>query len=148
MHRRLLVRALNEATLSFEAACGQGLGGVPREALLIDDDQVQLVFEEICASTAPMAIVDGEVAALGPGDYFLATRGLGHVEDDGDAILVVVPLNSLMCIGCIGRDQAVSLGCILGWLEILQWIDRWSRLRCVVQVHIEHRRRAIRGSLW
>ena len=118
MHRCLLVRALNETTLSFEAACGQGLGGIPRETLLINDNQVQLVFKKICACTAPVAIVDGKVAALRPGYHILATGGFGHVEDDGDAVLIVIPLDALVRIGSVGRDQAMSLGCILGWLKV------------------------------
>ena len=56
-----------------------------------------------------MAIVDGEITALGPCRHILSGGWLGHVEDDGDTILIIIALYALMRIGCIRGDQSMSL---------------------------------------
>ena len=126
MHRRLLISILNEAALSLEAPSGQCLSGVPWETLLIDNDQVKLVLEEVGAGAATVAIVDREVAALRPDRHVLARGGFRHVEDDGDSILIIVALNTLMRIRRVRSDQPMRLRGELGRLEVFERVlDRW-----------------------
>ena len=47
MHRLMPVSLLYPFALGLEASCRQGLGRIPREALLLYDYQVELVFEEV-----------------------------------------------------------------------------------------------------
>ena len=126
MHRRLLISILNEAALSLEAPSGQCLSGVPWETLLIDNDQVKLVLEEVGAGAAAVAIVDREVAALRPDRHVLARGGFRHVEDDGDSILIIVALNTLMRIRRIRSDQPMRLRSELGRLKVFERVlNRW-----------------------
>jgi hypothetical protein len=69
-----------------------------------------------------MAIVDGKERALWPCVGVLALWPR-HVEDDGDAILIVVPLDTLMSIGGVARNEAMRLTSKLGVFEILQRIE-------------------------
>ena len=48
-----------------------------------------------------MTVIDGEEAALGPVSDVFSARWPRHVKDDRDPILVVVPLDTLMCVGRI-----------------------------------------------
>ena len=107
----LLMRVgqLQELLLCSETASGERLGRVMREAILHEDNLVQVVFEEVCAVVASVAIVDSEVAALGPllaGD--LAGR-LCHVKDDAHTVFIVIPLDALVGVGRVTGDNAVRL---------------------------------------
>ena len=57
---------------------------------------MQLILQEVGTGTASVPIIDGEVAALGPRCDVLLTRWLRHVQDDGNPVLIVVPLDPLM----------------------------------------------------
>ena len=82
MHWGLQVSVVDESFFSLQTAGGEGLGRVPRETFLVNNDQVELVFEEVRTGGSPVTVVDGKVAALGPvGDVF-ARRRLGHVQND------------------------------------------------------------------
>ena len=82
-----------------------------------------------------MAIVDSEVATLGPICDIFATSGPRHVEYNGDSIFVVVSLDALVCVCGVRGDQAVSFRGEFCWLKIFQRIG--LRLRHV-EIDIEH----------
>jgi hypothetical protein len=68
-----------------------------------------------------MTIVDGEEGTFWPfiWVFILWPR---HIEDDGDSILIVVPLDTLMSIGGVARNEAMRLGCIFSIFKILKGI--------------------------
>ena len=101
MHRGFPVCHFYKAALGLKTTRCQCLGGVSREAWLANDDEVELVFEEVGALTASMPIINSEVAAFGPLFNIIAIGWLRHVQDYRDSVLVVITLDSLVCVGSI-----------------------------------------------
>ena len=66
-----------------------------------------------------MPVVYREEGALRPGAQVLLGSRPGHVQDDGDAVFVVVALDALVGVRCVGDDQAVRLGGVLSLVEVL-----------------------------
>ena len=99
---------LHEAVLSFLEALENGLLRVPGEAVLLDYEVMQVVPQELSTCVASMAIVDAEEGTLRP-VFVLSVFGLHDVQDDADAILIVVPHQSLIGVGCISPNYSVAL---------------------------------------
>ena len=68
---------------------------------------MQVVLQEVGAGMAPVAVVDREVRAFGP-LLALLLGWLRHVQDDRDAVLVVVSLDALVRVCCITYYVAVA----------------------------------------
>ena len=81
---------------------------LPGEALLLDHVVVQVVSEKFGTRTAAMAIVDAEERASRP-SFVLPVLWLHDVEDDADAVLVVVADEALIRIGCVSTHYPVAL---------------------------------------
>ena len=82
-----------------------------------------------------MAIVDGKVAALGPVCHVFPIRRFRHVQNNGDTILIIVPLDALVSIGSIRSDQAMGLRRELGRLKVHQRVcNNFGHL----EVDVEH----------
>jgi hypothetical protein len=63
---------------------------------------VQVVTEELGALVTAMAIVDAKEGALGPVvNLALLALGLHDVQDDGYAVLIVIPMKIIMRMGCL-----------------------------------------------
>lgn len=77
-----------------------------REARLSYDDLMQMILEKVCAAAASMTIIYRKEGAFGPGCWILALWAR-DVEDDGDTIFVVIPLDTLMRISSITGDKTV-----------------------------------------
>jgi hypothetical protein len=78
---------------------------------------MELVPQELCAIVPSMAIVDSEEAALRP-DFVFAVRGLGDVQDDGDAVLVVRSHQALVGDRSVGSHDSVPFDGALGRLLV------------------------------
>ena len=79
--------------------------------LVLDDELVQIVTQEIGTNVAPMAVIDAEKGAFWPlGTAILLRFGFHDVEDDSDAVLVVVAHDALVRIGSVGGHDAVAFG--------------------------------------
>ena len=96
---------------------------------------MQLIFQEVGTRTPTMSIVDCEVATLWPVGNIFATCWPRHVQYDRDSIFIVVSLDSLMRIGRIRGDQAMSLRSKFCRLKIFQWIQDDARDWVI---HVEH----------
>ena len=84
MHWLFSIRLFNESPLCLEAPCCESLSRIFREAWLVYDYQMQLVFEEVRALRATMPIIDGKVATLGPLCHIFPRRWPSHVQYDTD----------------------------------------------------------------
>jgi hypothetical protein len=104
------------------AAQSESSSWILGEAVLLDDDLVEVVFEIVGTHAASMAVVNGEEGALGPSEGVLALRS-GHVEDDRNPILIIVPLYSLVGVGRVTGDESVRLGGELGIFEVLEGVE-------------------------
>ncbi len=80
-----------------------------RKARLLDHKLVQIVSQKISAGGPSVPVEDPEERALRP-VLFLSRVRLENVEDDGDPVLVVVPNDAFVRVGCVRSDQPVSLG--------------------------------------
>jgi hypothetical protein len=69
---------------------------------------MQLVSQEVGAGRAAMPIVNGEEGAAGP-VLDLFKLGLDDVENNGYAIFVIVPNDTLVRVGRVAADHAVLL---------------------------------------
>ena len=65
-----------------------------------------MVLQKIGTITATVAIINGEERALGPRCSILVWRPR-HVQNNRDAVLVVVSLDALMRVRRVTRDQSV-----------------------------------------
>ena len=74
-----------------------------------------------------MPVIDGKVAALGPDRDVFPCRWPCHVQYDADPVFVVVSLDTLVCVGCVRGDQAVSLGGKFCRLEVFERVEDWIR---------------------
>jgi len=89
--------------------------GILWKILIANNELMQLITEKVGASGATMAIVYGEETAPGPVLHLLKLR-LNYIENDGDAVLVIVTNYTLMRIRRVAADNAVLLACKLGWM--------------------------------
>ena len=153
MHGRLLVSLLYPFALSFKTSCCQGLSWIPRKAILLDNYQVELVFEEISTSWASMTIINSKVAAFRPLSHVFPIGRFRHVKDNWDPILIIIALNALVSVCRIRGDQSMCLRCKLSWLKIYQRVDsNFSNFKvdhlCVWRLVCGIGRRAVASLLW
>ena len=87
---------------------------------------VQVVSQELGTCTATMPIIDAKEGAGRP-RFMLPVLGLDNVENDRNAILVVVSDEALVRIGRIGSDNAIPFIAALCRLMVR---DDNSRARC------------------
>lgn len=113
---------LKELLLCFQTSCGESLCWVLWETILLDDDLVQVVFKEICALVSAVTVVNRKIAAFRPFLDVGFRRWLGHVQDNRNAVLVVVALDALVGVGGVAGDQAVSLARKFRLLKVFQRI--------------------------
>ena len=97
-----------------------GLSGVLRELHIFDDELVQIVSQKVSACVAPVAVEDAEEAALGPVLDILLGGWLHDVKNNADAVLVVVPDDSLICVRGVPHDEAILTNAALGRLPAWQ----------------------------
>ena len=74
---------------------------------------MHVLFQEIGAFVASMAIKDSEIAATWPSAFEI---GFGDVHDDGDSILIVVLDEAMIGVDCIAFDCAVRSLDEFDWL--------------------------------
>ena len=98
---------------------------IKREALLLDDEVMQLVAEELSACVTAMTVVDAKEAAFRP-LLILPVAWLGDVENNGDAIFVIIAHEALVGDGRVAADDSVPLDAALGRLLVR---DNDSRAR-------------------
>ena len=101
-------------------ASPNGFRDIRRELWLQDDVVVEVVFEVLGALAAPVPVVDAEDLQLGPllgGDTRHFLRGLDHVEDDRDPVLVCLAHDADVSIRCEGFHRAKGLRAHLTCLE-------------------------------
>jgi hypothetical protein len=67
---------------------------------VLHDQLVQLIPEIVRTGRPTMPVIDPEEGATWPVGGVLEL-GLNDIQDDGDAVLVIVPDNTLMGIRCI-----------------------------------------------
>ena len=108
---------LEKPTLRLLKTFPYGLFGLPWEIVLLDHVMMQVISQELGAGAAPMAIVDTEEGAGGP-RLVLPVLRLDDVEDDGDAVFVVVANEALVSVGCVRAHDAISFVAALGGLVV------------------------------
>ena len=99
---------LEEQFLSLSNTVLDGYLRILWKVFIAYNELMQLITEEVGTGGAAMTVVNGEETAPGPVLHLLKL-GLDYVENDGDAILVVVSNDTLICVGSIPRDQSISL---------------------------------------
>lgn len=80
-----------------------------------------------------MPIVNSEKRALRPGSWVLALRP-SHIKNDRHSILIVVPLDSLVSISGVARNQPVRLRSEFGIFEIFERVEIGGMLADRIQV--------------
>lgn len=110
---------LQEQLLSLFEAIFDRLDRLLREVLVLDDELVEVVPEEVGTDMTTVSIVDPEEGAFWPLlPRKLFRLRLHNVEDDGYSIFVIIPDDSLVCIGAVSCHDPVSLRRILCWLVV------------------------------
>lgn len=110
------VHGVEEVGLRFLVTVYDGLTRVIRELAVFDDELMQVVSEEVGAGVATVAVKDPEEAAFGPFFDVLLDRRLHDVQDDTDAVLVVVANDALVGVSRIAHDETIFAYAALRWL--------------------------------
>ena len=93
--------------LRLQTARRQSLGRIGRKSVLLHNYLMQVVFKEVGATRTAVSIVNRKVTALRPLFEASLVRWPRHIQNDGDSILIVVPLDALMGVRCVRSDQTV-----------------------------------------
>lgn len=117
------VSDLEELVLSLLTAVEECLLGIRWEAVLLNDNGVQMVFQEVSAQRTSMSVINGKKATFRPSFGIFIFRP-SHIQNDGDTVLIIVSLYSLMCIGCVRSNQTMWLACKLRLLKLSERIKR------------------------
>jgi hypothetical protein len=104
---------LEEQFLSLSNTVLDGYLRILWKVFIAYNELMQLITEEVGTGGAAMTVVNGEETAPGPVLHLLKL-GLDYVENDGDAILVVVTDNTLMSVRRVATDDTVLLAGKLG----------------------------------
>lgn len=91
--------------------------------MLENDVVVQVLLQVLGTLVASVAIVDREDLDLGPvvlRDLLLLVGWLDHVQDDGNSVLVGLPHETHVGVGCEGLHHSKLLVGCLGVLEVGQ----------------------------
>lgn len=116
-----------ELFLCHPEATNDGFFGIAGEAVLLDDEVVQLVPEEFRASVSSVPIVHTKETALGP-LLILPVSWLRDIQNDRHSVLVVVSDETLIGNCRVRPDDTVSLdGAFRGFL--IRQYDSGSRLQ-------------------
>lgn len=112
---------LKEQALCLAEAIAQRLYRIPREVLVLDYKLMQIVTQEVRAHGAAVTVVYTEEGAFRPLLVLVVLRlRLHNVQDDGDAIFVVVANDALVRVSSVARHKTVPLVGELGVLVIRQ----------------------------
>ena len=112
---------VDEAALALLESTDDGLLRELGKVIVLDDEVVEVVAEVVGTGRAAVAVENAEEANLGPLDVeVLLAFGLEDIEDDGDAVLVVVADDTLVRVRRVRLDQAALLLGGLRRLVILQ----------------------------
>ena len=89
------------------------------KVVILDDKLMQVVSKEVSAYMPTMTIVNAKEWAFGPlAAWKLLRLWLHNVQDYGDAIFIVVANYTLVRIGSVSCNDAITLGWILGNLVV------------------------------
>lgn len=100
---RALISNFDKPFLSDPASLLQRFLWVFRKHRLVDNDLVKMIFQEICAHTSAMAVINSEEGALGPSRRIFLFRPR-HVQNDRHPIFIIIPLDPLMSVCRITSD--------------------------------------------
>lgn len=90
---------VDEATLTLFESTDDGLVGELGEVFVLHDEVMKIVSQVVCTGGAAMTVENAEKANLRPLDVqVLLALGLQDVQNDGHAVFVVVPNDSLVGI--------------------------------------------------
>ena len=97
-----------------------------RELIVFDDlnkvrnieayQLMEVVAKEVCTSIATVPVVNAKERTFRPHAFEMFLLRFHDVQDDGDAVLVVVPANALVRVCAVPCDHAVVLAaelCVL-----------------------------------
>jgi hypothetical protein len=79
---------------------------------------MQVISEKIGAQTAPMAIEDSKIGALGPIAFMFR---FADIQNDGYSIFVIISNESLVSISGISLDDSIGLIHNPSFLKLLAW---------------------------
>lgn len=83
-----------------------------------------MILEEISAHTTSVTIINSKEWAFGPWCRIFAFWPR-HVQNNWNSVLIIIPLNALMSIRRITRNQSMTLGCKLRIFKIFKGIIGW-----------------------
>lgn len=107
---------VKEIVLRLLVPIDYGLPRILRKLHIFDYELMQIIPKEVCAGVATMTIENAKEAALRPVFYVLLGRWLHDVQHNADTVLVVVPNDSLICVGSVAHDEAILAHTALGRL--------------------------------
>ena len=101
---------INETALAFLKTSNDRLLRKLGEIVVLDDEVVQVVSQVVGACSSPMPIEHAKETDLGPLyiQVLFALR-FENVEDDGDAVLIVIAYNALVGVGGVGFNHTALL---------------------------------------
>ena len=80
------------------------------EVVILDHEVVQVVSQVVGARSSPMPIEHAKEADLRPlYIQVLLALWFKNIEDNGDAVLIVIAYNSLVGVGSVGFNHAALL---------------------------------------
>ena len=120
MHWLLFVSIVHKYFLCFKTASGECLGWISGKAFLVYYDQVELIFEKIWASMTSMTIIYCKIRTFWPCCNITPHSWFSHIQDNRNSILIVVPLDSLVCVGWIRCYQTMHFWSKFGCFKVLQ----------------------------
>ncbi len=113
-----IVAQVEEFLLCIGEPILQCLLGVTRERGFLNDELVKVVPQEVSTGRSPMPVINPEKGTSRPLFALGSVRGSQDIQDYGHSVLIVVPHESLIGVGCIGSNHTIALQRVLGRLMI------------------------------
>lgn len=122
---------VDKASLTFFETADDCFIRELREVLILNHEVMKIVPQVVCTGSSTVAVENAEETYLRPLNvHMLLAFGLEDVQDDRDAILIVISDDALVGVGCVALYQSTLFLRSFGGLVIFQK----ERFR------IEHRR--------
>jgi len=90
---------------------------VPRERVFFDHVVVQVVSQKLRANRPAMAVVNPKERAFRPVLVY-SVLWLDDIQDNADTVFIIVPDETLVCVGSICSDYSVAFKTTFGYFVV------------------------------
>ena len=112
---------IDKASLTLFETADDSFVGELREVFILNHKVMKIVPQVVCTGSSTMAVENAEETDLRPFHvHVLFALGLEDIQDDRDAILVVISDDALVGVGCVALYQSTLFLRSFGGLVIFQ----------------------------